>query len=91
MRYVKAKVQGHVQGVGFRYFTKRIAIKHDIAGWVKNMHDGSVLIEAQGEQVNLGDFLAEIQKGPSRFAEVQEMYVTDLEGDPQFTGFRIKG
>jgi acylphosphatase len=90
MRYVKVKVQGHVQGVGFRYFTREIAIKCDIAGWVKNRNDGSVIIEAHGDEANMADFLAEIQKGPSRFAGVQEMNVTDLEGDPRFTEFRIK-
>ncbi|WP_164218561.1 acylphosphatase [Virgibacillus sp. YIM 98842] len=90
MRYVKVKVQGHVQGVGFRYFTRKIAIKYDIAGWVKNKNDGSVVMEARGDEADIAHFLAEIRKGPSRFAEVQEMNVIDLEGDPRFTEFRIK-
>jgi acylphosphatase len=44
-RYV---VRGRVQGVGFRWFVEREAHMLGIAGWVRNNHDGSVEVLAQG-------------------------------------------
>ncbi|MFV0269489.1 MAG: acylphosphatase, partial [Draconibacterium sp.] len=38
------KVNGRVQGVGFRYFTKKQADIRGLKGWVKNAPDGSVLV-----------------------------------------------
>ncbi|WP_067724640.1 acylphosphatase [Oceanobacillus damuensis] len=90
MEYVRVNVSGHVQGVGFRYFTQHTAVEYNITGWVKNEDDGSVLMEAFGDEENLSLFLDVIKKGPSRFAEVQGMDVTTLAGDPQFKSFDIK-
>lgn len=90
MRTVRVNVKGRVQGVYFRYSTRKIAIKYNITGWVKNMDDGSVQFEAKGEEENMADFLAEIKKGPSKKSKVQEMQVTELEGNSQFTTFDIK-
>ncbi|GAB3796664.1 acylphosphatase [Virgibacillus kimchii] len=90
MRYVKVNVQGDVQGVGFRYFTQKMAMKYTIVGWVKNERDGSVLIKAFGEEAAISDFLNEIKKGPPG-SSVKEMDVTDLKDEPAFTDFRITG
>lgn len=43
-----AIVHGHVQGVGFRYWTVRQATRLGLVGWVANRNDGSVEIVAQG-------------------------------------------
>ena len=45
---------GRVQGVGFRYLTRRAAILTGITGWVRNERDGSVTLEVQGtgEQID---------------------------------------
>ena len=48
MRKVKMNVQGRVQGVGFRYMTKMVADQLGVTGTVKNEDDGSVTIEAIG-------------------------------------------
>ncbi|CEI83697.1 acylphosphatase [Oceanobacillus oncorhynchi subsp. incaldanensis] len=90
MKYVSARVQGRVQGVGFRYFTQHAAMNHDIVGWVKNEDDGAVAFEAYGEDNNVDRFLEEIKKGPSRFAKVNEMDVNKLSGDPEYTSFNVK-
>lgn len=58
------KVYGRVQGVGFRFFTEKIASRFDILGYVKNLDDGSVEIVAQGSEVNLQKFIKEIKIGP---------------------------
>ncbi|WP_040212599.1 acylphosphatase [Clostridium polynesiense] len=56
-------VKGRVQGVGFRYHAAYAADKHNITGWAKNLFDGDVEIEAQGEEENLDKFIRELYKG----------------------------
>ncbi len=46
-------VRGRVQGVGFRWFVEREAHILGIAGWVRNNHDGSVEVLAQGTRDQL--------------------------------------
>jgi acylphosphatase len=58
-------VSGRVQGVGFRFFTIRCARNYGITGWVKNLYDGRVEIEAEGELSNLRLFLDEVRVGPA--------------------------
>ncbi len=60
-----AYVSGFVQGVGFRFFTIYRARKYNITGWVKNLYDGRVEIEAEGKKQNLIPFLEDIRIGPS--------------------------
>ncbi|MFS0749994.1 acylphosphatase [Oceanobacillus sp. 1P07AA] len=90
MRHVKVNVKGQVQGVGFRYFTQSLANENAIVGWVRNEDDGSVLIEAQGEQENMKNFLAEVENGPTKFSRVQDMDVSELEEDSRLTKFEVK-
>ena len=53
-------VSGRVQGVGFRFFTIKCARTYGVTGWVKNLYDGRVEIEAEGQLPNLKLFLDEI-------------------------------
>lgn len=55
---------GLVQGVGFRYFTLRIARKLGIVGYVQNLNNGSVEIMAEGEKHNLLKLIEEVRIGP---------------------------
>ncbi|MEO0230008.1 MAG: acylphosphatase [candidate division WOR-3 bacterium] len=71
------RVDGIVQGVGFRYFTLRIARMFSIKGWVRNMPDESVEIEAEGEEENLKLFLEKIKEGPPA-ARVEKILVSEL-------------
>ncbi|BCU76055.1 acylphosphatase [Luteolibacter sp. LG18] len=52
--------EGRVQGVGFRYTTKDLARGFEVVGWVKNLPDGTVEMQAMGEKEELEDFLKEI-------------------------------
>jgi acylphosphatase len=65
-------VEGVVQGVGFRYFVRRHAMRLGLAGWVRNNHDGSVEAEAVGSADTLAEFEVELRRGPSH------AYVTNL-------------
>lgn len=87
MKHISIKISGKVQGVYFRASTKDIAEKWDIKGFVRNERDGSVYIEAEGEDENLKQFVAWCHHGPAH-ANVQHL---DLkEGIVQgFTRFEI--
>ena len=47
---------GHVQGVGFRYTTSRIARQFPVTGYVRNLADGTVELVAQGDSAALDQF-----------------------------------
>ena len=83
MRAVKVRVEGIVQGGGFRYYTYRIAKRYGVKGYVKNMPDGSVEVVAEGDEKKLERFLQEVARGPSS-AVVTNVSVEDI--DP--VGFR---
>jgi len=57
-------VSGIVQGVGFRYFTKKIARELGVKGYVKNLSDGRVYIYAVGDEIILDKFISAIKIGP---------------------------
>lgn len=57
-------VSGNVQGVGFRYFTRRVAKELGIKGYVKNLPDGRVYIYAIGDDLTLDKFLSAVKSGP---------------------------
>ncbi len=82
------RVFGRVQGVGFRYFTLSKAKLLGINGYVKNMPDGSVFIDCEGEDENLKIFLAYLKEGP-HFAKVEKVEFKEetLKG---YADFRIK-
>ncbi len=61
----KITVKGHVQGVGFRWSAASEARNRDIRGFVSNLSDGSVYIEAEGNPVQLDIFLEWCRKGPA--------------------------
>ena len=80
----KIRVAGRVQGVGFRFETKRMARVYGLKGFVKNLPDGSVLIEAEGEEEQLRNFILWCKKGPAH-ARVDEVFTE--EGEIRFYDF----
>jgi acylphosphatase len=70
-------IKGGVQGVGFRWNALREANLRGIRGYVKNLSDGSVYIEAEGRKELLDDFLAWCRKGP-RMSSVKSVDVDVL-------------
>jgi acylphosphatase len=63
-KHLNILLHGKVQGVGFRWATMKAAHKFGIAGFVRNEPDGSLYIEAEGEEENLQKFAAWSKKGP---------------------------
>jgi acylphosphatase len=88
MRSVKIRVSGRVQGVGFRYHTMQIAMANDIKGFIKNMPDSSVYIEATGNDDEIELFIEWCRNGP-KWAFVENVEVTETNNKP-FLGFTIK-
>ena len=58
-------VRGIVQGVGYRYWTERVARSLGLGGWVRNLHDGRVEIYAEGPKASLRALVERCHDGPS--------------------------
>lgn len=69
-----AIVHGRVQGVGFRATTLDEARRLSLAGWVRNLRDGTVEVLAEGEEARLKLLSAYLHRGPpgARVAQVVE-------------------
>ena len=76
---------GRVQGVGFRYTSRRIALGLSLQGYVRNLADGSVEMFAQGPQADLDRCLEEIRDSIGEY--VREVTVTELPSDPRYSDF----
>ncbi len=89
-RYCQVVYSGRVQGVGFRYSVKQIATGYEVVGWVRNLPDGRVELQAGGESLELDAFLAAIPaSGLGR--HIKEMVRNDLDAPaPAWTGFEIR-
>ena len=87
-RAVTMRIYGRVQGVGFRYYTQNEAVARQISGWIRNMPDGSVYIEAEGDKEQLEQFINWCETGPqwARVTDVEKQYVP-LKG---YSGFEIR-
>lgn len=85
MRRVHVVVRGSVQGVGYRYTLRMVAREAGVAGWVRNLRDGSVEAEVEGTADQVDDVLAWMAEGPPG-SRVDSATVTDAQttGDRGF-------
>ncbi len=79
---------GHVQGVGFRYTTLQIAREFDVAGHVRNLPDGRVCLEVEGEQREVDGLVAAIEERMHGYIRKTERSAG--RRSPQFSGFGIR-
>jgi acylphosphatase len=82
-------VRGTVQGVGYRYFVVRTAQKLGVSGWVRNLMDGTVDLEAQGSAVDLDSFVQAIQLHHP-WAKVEQIQITNKPIVNISSGFTIE-
>jgi acylphosphatase len=79
---------GRVQGVGFRYTTRRIAANFPVEGLVQNLPDGRVELVVEGEAADLDRFLSAIRKRFDGFVRDESCDVRPTTGE--FNTFRIR-
>jgi acylphosphatase len=86
-KHIKLIIHGKVQGVGFRFSCLEAAYRYEIKGFVKNKSNGSVYIEAEGEEENLKAFKDWCKKGPvwARVSDIEE----DQGSLKEFNSFEI--
>ncbi len=82
-------VKGMVQGVGFRWWTQRKADEYDVRGYVSNLPDGTVEVEAEGDRGVVEEFIKELKAGPSS-ASVNDLDIKWYNQPKGHTDFRIK-
>lgn len=78
---------GRVQGVGFRYMTYQVATGFEVRGYVKNLADGRVRLEAEGDESEVRAFLRELEKQLDDY--IRETEIRWGKRPPEFTDFVI--
>lgn len=84
------RIIGRVQGIGFRWFAWDAATREGIVGLVRNLPDGSVEIEAEGERDALDRFEWKVSSGPTG-ARVDHVERESVPVTGRFRGFTTKG
>lgn len=82
-------VGGRVQGVGFRYFAQFKARELNIYGWVRNIPDSKIEIEAEGDPQNLETFIEWMRIGTAR-SGIRQFSVSEITPVRNFTNFIIR-
>lgn len=80
---------GHVQGVGFRATCRSLSKNFAVAGYVRNLPDGSVELEAEGTRAELENFLEKIRQSGLR-SFIRSEQVTWSCGETQYRTFEIR-
>ena len=82
-------VRGMVQGVGFRYFVHKRANRIGLTGYAKNLENGNVEIETEGDRSLVEELIREIKIGP-RMAHVSDILVDWKPFEERFKEFTIR-
>jgi acylphosphatase len=81
-------ISGRVQGVGFRWFTESAAARDGVHGWVRNLPDGRVEVQAEGDAEALDRFERALRHGPPA-ARVETIDVDAVMPTGRDTGFSV--
>ncbi|MEM3737065.1 MAG: carbamoyltransferase HypF [Candidatus Bathyarchaeia archaeon] len=84
-------VKGIVQGVGFRPFVYRIAVRRGLVGYVRNRGDAGVEITVEGDEENVKGFIGDLKSKKPPLAEIHELAVDFGADRGDFTDFTILG
>ena len=79
---------GRVQGVGFRYTALQVAKEFEVSGWVRNLPDGRVQLEAEGAPRTVKDFIVALEERMHGYIRKTERQ--SAKRLPQFAGFDIR-
>lgn len=78
---------GRVQGVGFRFTARNIAQRHGLAGFVRNLPDGTVELLAQGPSQAVDDCLTDLQDAFAGY--IRDTRVEQVPYDSRYSAFSI--
>ena len=81
-------ISGEVQGVGFRYSAKYAARRLGLTGYVRNLYDGRVEVEVQGDRELISMFLSEIDAGS--FVRMENIESRDIPLVPEERSFTVR-
>jgi len=79
---------GHVQGVGFRFTTRQVAQEYEVAGYVQNLADGRVRLEAEGAEAEVGAFVGAVEE--RMHGHIRKVERASARREPVFRGFEIR-
>lgn len=79
---------GHVQGVGFRYTTLQVAKEFEVTGFVRNLADGRVELQVEGEAGEIDAFIQALDDRLHGYVRKTER--TRARRDAEFAGFTIR-
>lgn len=82
-------VSGRVQGVGFRYFTEDTALREGVSGFVRNLPDGRVEAEVEGDIAAVARVEQALWNGPPG-SRVEHVEVEPLPPSGRASGFRVR-
>lgn len=88
MKEARIEMQGRVQGVGFRSNIKKFADNSGLKGIVMNLGKGSVLINAQGNEKKINEFVEWLKTSPG-FSKVEELSIVWSDVINKYNGFEI--
>ena len=78
---VRVRIAGRVQGVGFRYWTERVAGELGLSGWVRNRRDGTVEAVFSGAPDDVAQMIERCRGGPPA-AQVASVDVAEDAAEP---------
>jgi acylphosphatase len=78
---------GQVQGVGFRYTAHRIASRHRLTGFVRNLPDGEVEMLVQGKPEDIDSCIEDIKADFAGY--IRQTIIVEIPLDPRYKDFRI--
>ena len=81
----KITVTGTVQGVGFRWTAKRIAMAVGVAGWVRNNPDGSVTVALEGTDMEMDAFIDRLAEAMGGYMDCFDAKAAVPEGLVDFS------
>ena len=88
VHHVTALFNGRVQGVGFRYQALQVAKEFDVSGFVKNLPDGRVQLDAEGTTDEVRNFVIAVHERMTGF--VRKVEQSEAKREPQYRGFSIQ-
>ena len=89
IKRVRVTISGRVQGVGFRYFTQREGERLGLVGWVKNLPNGGVEMEAEGDEAQVDAFVEAMRRGPPA-SRVLDCQIVEIPANRRDVAFDVR-